>query len=103
MRDNLQGIHIRIKLFSDAIKQAERPSDQQQVGRNGTDALADLHAGIHRVNIFLALAWLAVAEQHPNQVQQGHDVHLSLESESGFSEYPGESFEITAGERLYHF
>ena len=103
MRDNLHGIHTRIKLLRNAIEQTERTPDQQQVGGNGPDALADLHAGIHRIEIFPAPAGLVVAEQHPDQVQQGSDVHLSLESKSGFSERPGDFVEITFGERLYHF
>ena len=56
MRNNLHGIHIRVKLFSNAIKQTERTPDQQQVGGNGPDALADLHADIHRIDIFPAPA-----------------------------------------------
>src|SRR5258706_11800378 len=103
MRDNLHGIHIRVKLLSNAIKQAERTSEQQQVGGNGPDALADLHTGIYRVDVFLALAGLVVAEQHPDQVEQSSDVYLPFEFESGFGERPGEFVEITFGERLYHF
>src|SRR5271167_3570527 len=59
--DNLHGIHARVKLFGDAIEQPEGASDQQQVSGNGADALADLHAGIHRIDIFPALARLVAA------------------------------------------
>ena len=67
IRDNLHGIYVRVKLLRDAIEQAEGATDQQQVDGNSADALADLHADLHRIEVFLALAGLAVAEQHPDQ------------------------------------
>src|SRR5258708_5586262 len=62
VRDNLQGIHARIKLLRNAIEQSEGTPDQQQSGGNSADALANLHSDVDRSDIFPALSGLVVAE-----------------------------------------
>ena len=58
MDDNLHGIHARVELFRDAVEQAERAPEQQQIGGNGADALPNLHSGIDRIDVFPVLARL---------------------------------------------
>ena len=44
-------IHVRIKLFRNAIEQRERPADHQQICGQTADALHKLHSGADSINI----------------------------------------------------
>src|SRR5258708_6440648 len=101
--DNLHGIHARIKLLRNAIEQPEGTPDQQQIGGNSADALADLHADLYRIaRRFVRLAGRVIAQEHPHQLQQGGEIHLLVELEPGFGQRPGEPIEITNVQRLHH-
>jgi hypothetical protein len=54
MRDDLHSIHLRVKLFGDAIEQAEGTTDQQQIRGNATNTLAKLHSCYRFILLSLA-------------------------------------------------
>src|SRR6266480_6583855 len=101
--DNLHSIHARIKLLRNAIDQSEGTPDQQQIGGNSADTLADLHADLYRINVprrLIRLAGLVIAQQHADQLQQRGEIHLLVELESGSGKRPGEPIEIATGQSL---
>ena len=89
--DDLHSVQVRVKLFRDAVEQAECASYQEQIHRNVTDAPTELHPDIHDI---CAITCLLSAKQHADELQQGGDIHLLIEMKPGLCKGLGQPTKI---------